>query len=164
MKKIPLSQGLFALVDDEDFEVLNQYKWSILTSKTKDRVGSFYAQSRIDRHTHALMHRFLLKPEKEQYIDHIDGNGLNNQKENLRFLTTSENGHNIGRWTTNKSGYKGVHWSSRDKRWVAQIQVRNKRTRLGYFKSAEEAGNAYKEAEEMYFPGINKRSLHREGH
>lgn len=91
MKQIPLSQGFFALVDDEDFEVLNNFKWSVADCGHKRKSRKLYARLRRGRRQ-IYMHRELFAEIPPGYVvDHIDGNGLNNQKENLRLLTHQEN-------------------------------------------------------------------------
>ena len=91
MKKIPLSQGYFALVDDEDFEALNYFKWSVANCGNKRRSPKLYARLRRGR-KQIYMHRELFSSiPPGMVVDHIDGDGLNNQKENLRLLTHSDN-------------------------------------------------------------------------
>jgi hypothetical protein len=78
-----------------------------------------------------------------EFIDHIDRNKLNNNIENLREVTKSENHMNIAKYKTNKSGFKGVSWSRGAKKWQAQIQINCKKIRLGYFTTPELAYEAY---------------------
>lgn len=97
MKLIPLTQGKFALVDDDDFEYLNQFKWlAHLFGK------NYYA----DSGSKGLMHRFIMKAEKADIIDHKDRNSLNNQKTNLRKCTRSQN--NANRKSAGINKYLGV--------------------------------------------------------
>lgn len=123
-KKIPLTQGKFALVDDEDFEYLSQWKWH--ASKYSN---SYYACRTINSNK-VLMHRFILNAQKELEVDHIDGNGLNNQKLNLRIVTHSRNMQNRKNNSNNKSGYKGVFFNKREKRWMSQIGENGKKKHL----------------------------------
>lgn len=88
---------------------------------------------------------FSLIPESYQ-IDHIDGNKSNNKIENLRLASRTQNSYNRGKNKNNSSGYKGVHFCKRDKRYKAQIALGSKRKQLGSFKSAEEAYEAYLKA------------------
>jgi hypothetical protein len=89
MKEISLTRGKVALIDDEDFKYLNQWKWYA------HKIGrTYYAdctQKINDHFIHVYMHRIIMKPSKGMEIDHIDHNGLNNQKSNLRFCTHSQN-------------------------------------------------------------------------
>jgi len=133
MKKIPLTQGKFALVDDEDFEMVSQYKWS---AKESFPPGTWYAV----RYRNKLMHHLILGESK--ITDHKDRNGLNNQRENLRFATASQNCANR---TTCKhsSKFKGVCWNKQCKKWTAYISINKKRVHIGYFSDEIEAGKAY---------------------
>lgn len=142
MKQIPLTKGKFAVVDDEDYEELSRYKWFV------DSIG--YAGRNIrypgmGRKT-LRMHRFLMGLDfgDRRMVDHIDGDGLNNQRSNLRICNHSQNGRNQGRCASNTSGIKGV---TRNKgKWVAQISLMGKQIYIGCFDTPEEAGAAYREA------------------
>lgn len=108
MKEIPLTQGKVALVDDEDYELVNSLKWYAHLQS-----GTFYAMRhtpRTDTETRKLigMHKFIIKTPDEFETDHIDGDGLNNQKSNLRVVTTRENQQNQHKEKTSK--YPGVSW------------------------------------------------------
>ena len=142
MKKIALSRGLSAVVDDQEYATLSQYKWSVLSSGNR----KVYAVSSING-KHILMHRFILGlSDRNSHADHIDGDGLNNQRENLRICTNAENLRNRGRNKKNASGFKGVYkWSNRDK-WAAKIMLSRKSYHLGTFGSPEEAARAYDRA------------------
>ena len=144
MKQIPLSHGLFAQVDDEDYEYLNKYKWYVRKTKT---VGVYYATTCIKvngKQRSQSMHRIImgdssLKPQ----IDHIDGNGLNNQKHNLRFCTAQENQMNQHKRTYGYSIYKGVSWCKPTEKWIARIMRNGKSYHLGSFNTDTEAAKAY---------------------
>jgi hypothetical protein len=142
MKKIKLTQNQYTLVDDADFDTLNQFKWYA------DKQGkNFYAKRNSKtingKQMIILMHRFIMKTPKGMHTDHIDGNGLNNQRSNLRICTRSENLRNQGKQSDNSSGFKGVSFFKRNKKWVAQIMVNGKYIYLGYFTDKEKASNAY---------------------
>lgn len=152
MKKIKLTQGKYALVDDEDFEFLNQWKWFV-----KENHGNLYAV-RQKYITHGVknrkakrfyMHRQLLGFPKKQ-IDHWNGNGLDNQRKNLRVCTSLQNSWNQKISLLNTSGYKGVHKRYK-KLWQARISIKKKRISLGYFKNKKEAALAYNKAAKKYF-------------
>lgn len=145
MKEITLTQGYVAMVDDEDFEYLNQWNWC---AETKQKRKVIYAKrTRCSSGKRIRMHRLIMgvadtsKPD----IDHRDGNGLNNQKYNLRIATNSQNGMNRGANSNNTSGYKGV---SKDKNrnenpWKAAIKHNDKRIHLGYYSTPEQAAQVY---------------------
>jgi hypothetical protein len=146
MKEIPLSQGKTALVDDEDFEYLNQWKWCAVSSKTRN---TFYALRTInvssvnDKCRQIRMHREIMKTSKGLEVDHIDGDGLNNQKYNLRNCSRLQNVLNQKIQKVSKtSRYRGVLWNGRRK-WRVQIQYKGKVHYLGYFNIEEEAARAW---------------------
>lgn len=146
MKKIKLTQGQFALVDDEDFKVLNQYKW--YAAKVKS--GDFYAQ-RSDyssgKKKIIKMHRFILGfVDKKEPIDHENGNTLDNQKHNIRACTHKDNIRNRGITKRSTCGYKGVFYEKSAKRWRAQLSKDGKKIHLGLFEFIEDAAKAYNDA------------------
>ena len=157
MKHIPLTQGQFATVDDEDFERLSNYKWHAVW---KDKPQTYYAatNSIIDGNRRILhMHRFLMGVPKDHKsrVDHIDHNGLNNQKSNLRVCTHQQNCQNRAKHKFNIHGLpKGVSFYSKkqlEKPFRANICVNKKRINLGYFATKEEAATAYNVAASQYF-------------
>jgi hypothetical protein len=149
MKEIPLTKGKKALVDDSDFEELSKYKWC-----SAKKGNTFYAvrnTSIVNGKQHTIyMHKVIMNTQKGMDTDHRDGDGLNNQRENLRVCTRLENIRNRGRHKRNTSGYKGVSWYKSTKKWMAQICVNNKHVYLGYFKEKEEAYMVYCEAAKKY--------------
>jgi len=151
IKQIPLSQGLFALVDDEDFEELNKYKWYDYKSR-----NAFYACRKlrlgVNKRQIIVMHRQILGLEDPNIKgDHIDHNGLNNQRYNLRPSTNAENTRNQKPKKGYSSKYKGVCWHKRDEKWNATIFAENKKKHLGYFTNEIEAAKAYDAAAKIYF-------------
>jgi len=144
VKKIPLTQQKHALVDAEDYEWLMQWKWCAL----KPNASTFYAKRniRIGGKTVTLwMHREILGLCKGDctIVDHKNHNGLHNWKKNLRVTSKSINAINSRKRRDNVSGYRGVCWASRDKRWISQITIQGVHTGLGYFKDKIEAAKAY---------------------
>ena len=141
MKEIPLTQGKVAIVDDDMFEYLNQWKWHLskfgyAVRKPKEQI---------------YMHRLIMGSPKGMATDHINRDKLDNRRENLRTCTTSENMQNRGKQSNNTSGYKGVFWSIPAKRWRAQIVVMKKAIHLGLFDTPEEAHEEYLKAEKKHF-------------
>jgi hypothetical protein len=146
MKRIPLTQGKFALVDDEDYEWLSQWKWYAHRG-----AHSWYARRNQKTSTGSItitMHRYLLGLSREEApeIDHKDNNGLNNTRDNLRPATSSTNGQNRTRLRSNTSGFKGVHYHKPNKRWQARIVKDRIRRSLGLYATAEAAARAYDKA------------------
>lgn len=148
MKLIPLSQGKFAMVDDEDFEAMNAFKWYA----RKDH-NTFYAGRAVtvapNKQKNLFMHRELMVATGK--VDHRDGNGLNNQRHNLRPATTRQNGQNRKKFSPASSKFKGVHWHIRDKKWQARIKAAGQRNQIGYFKTEIGAAQAYDAAARKYF-------------
>lgn len=149
MKAIELTKGQVALVDDDDFILLSQYNW--YASKNK---YTFYAKSDV-RRSHPrrkiYMHRLILNCPPGVEVDHVDGNGLNNQKSNLRMATRSQNLSNRGLVTNNTSGYKGVVWRKDTNKWTAQLATKGRNRSLGCFPTAIDAARAYDEAAKKAF-------------
>jgi len=151
MKQIKLSQNLYTLVDDEHFEELNKFKWYA----RKDR-KTFYATRNSNprklRLPQIQLHRTLFKDiPNGMEIDHIDGNGLNNQLSNLRIVTKTQNLLNKSVYKSNKSGYRGVYYNKRDKKWCATGKINKIQKNLGSFKDIESAIKARKIFEEQYY-------------
>jgi hypothetical protein len=128
------------LVDDEEYGMLSQYTWSINTSKERKAV---YAQTRVYGIL-TYMHWMLAGQPLNGFVtDHLDRNGINNQKANIDTVTIRQNSHNIDS-TKLTSKYPGVHWDKKRKRYYARILVNGEREFLGSFNNEEDAGNAYK--------------------
>jgi len=143
------------LVDDEDFEYLNHWKWKILSHKT-----SFYA-ARSTRKGTILMHRSILKLTDSSILcDHDDHNGLNNQKYNLRTCTKAQNNRNVKSRLGSTSNYLGVSWDKVNSKWLSQITFENKVINLGRFKSEIQAAEAYNtKAVELFGEFANPNSI-----
>ena len=135
MKKIPLSKGQFAIVDDEDYEKLVQWKWHQSVSGYAIRNDSIIngIQPKV------YVHRLILNVPNGFQGDHINRNKLDNRRKNLRICTPSQNQMNSKKRIDNASGLKGVTWKKRDNRWAAYIRVNKKLIHLGYFKDKNEA-------------------------
>ena len=151
MKKIELSQGKVALVDDDDYEWLNQWSWHAMNN----RGWGWYAvrsSPRVDGKHHAiLMHRQITDAQPEQTVDHKDRNGINNRQENLRLCTQSQNLANQKKRAGCSSRYKGVSWCKRDNKWRAKIKVHYKNIHLGLFDDEIEAALSYNDAAAEHF-------------
>jgi hypothetical protein len=143
-REIQLSQGKIALVDDDDFEKVSAYKW--YAAKLTNKI--WYAQRNvIDENTGKkkiqMLHRFIMQEFRKLHIDHINNDGLDCRKSNLRVATASQNGMNRGPSIDNLSGFKGVGWNGKSKRWEARLFTGNRNLFLGSFSCAEDAARAY---------------------
>ena len=138
-----MTYGKVALVDDDDYKELNKCKWH-----AREDHNTFYAlrvSSRRDGPRYMIsMHRQILGLTKGdgKISDHINRNGLDNRRENLRIVNHAVNAHNHGMHKFNKSGHSGVHWYKRDNLWQAQITVNNKIVYLGIFTNINDAVEA----------------------
>lgn len=144
MKKIKLTQGKYALVDNEDFEKLSQFKWHAVADR-RISGGQFYACRSVTNKPKIKMHRVIMSCPDGLEVDHKDHNGLNNQKKNLRIVDRLQNQRNQKPQVGGTSKYKGVHFNKRIKKkpWVARISVKNKPISLGNYATPEEAALAY---------------------
>lgn len=142
MKVIPLTRGKIATVDDADYEALICHKWMAHTDGR-----NWYAC----RTKHKIkMHRVLMNAPATFQVDHINGDGLDNRRHNLRLVTNKQNC-----WNQRKKGgmskYKGVCWYKDHGKWAASITQHSKRIFLGYFETEEAAGRAYDQAAHKLF-------------
>lgn len=152
MKLIELTKDKVALVDDEDFERVNSFKWYANKSYTTD---TWYAERTpiVDgKKVNVRMHRFILNiTEGDKIIDHKDRNGLNNQKDNLRISNPSQNQANRSLTKNKTSKYKGVCWNKLRNKWRCSIMLNRKHISLGHFYSESQAALVYnKKAIELY--------------
>ncbi|WP_255367831.1 AP2 domain-containing protein [Psychrobacillus sp. OK032] len=153
---IELANGNVAKIDAEDYERVSAIHWHI------DDAG--YARTNIwsdGKKTSApRMHRFILQEtDRKTHIDHINGDKLDNRKNNLRVCSNSANLMNRGKQSNNSSGYKGVVFDKSRSKWKAEIGFNKKRKFLGRFHTIEEAALAYNDAAVLYhgeFAHINE--------
>jgi len=144
MKKIKLTNGKYAVVDNEEFNFLNQWKWYISNGYASRDI--FIKGNR----KCIYMHR-LINNTKENFVtDHINRNKLDNRKSNLRNATGSQNGINRGLNKNNTSGYKGIIWRKDTKKWQVRIRVNYKTFYFGCYKNIKDAIKARKESELKY--------------
>lgn len=155
-KLIPLTKGLFAEVDDSDYDWLIQYKWCAAIN----RKGGYNYAASWDGSKMIRMHRLIMGVfDRWSLVDHIDHNTLNNQRSNLRVATQQQNNFNRKSTPKSTSIFRGVSWYSRDKRWVARIGNGDNQKTLGWFKDEKQAALAYNAAAiERYgeFANLNK--------
>lgn len=151
MTRLPLSRGLTAIVDDRDAWAAS-FTWH---AAARGRVvyAARHVVASSGARTKRYLHREILAAPPGVEVDHLNLDGLDCRRENLRLADHAENKWNRGRNRNNTSGFKGVSWSARRRRWVAQIVANGTTTQLGYFDTVEAAARAYDAA---------ARVLHRE--
>jgi len=132
MKKLKLTQNKISLIDNNDYARVSQYKWSYHNSG--------YA---VGCKPQILLHRFIMKPKKNQLIDHKNRNKLDNRKINLRFSTSRKNQYN-------SLCEDGVHWRKDREAWIVRMNIRGKKRYIGYFKNKKEAETARRKASIKY--------------
>lgn len=145
VKAIPLSRGLVALVDNEDFERVSAHKWTASIQVKGGGAIRRYAFRSIGRRGprhNVLLHRFILDCPAGLQVDHVNGDGLDCRRANLRFATNQQNNANRSKNPTHHP-FKGVRPGRWGKGWTARITVNNRGIHLGTFETAEEAARAY---------------------
>lgn len=130
-KLIPLTKGMFAKVDNEDFNEVSKYNWCLSNN-------SYAYNSSL-----GFMHRFIMKTPEGMDTDHINHDGIDNRKQNLRICMTVENCRNQRPRTSKKSKYKGVFYSKTMNKWESSIKFEDKKIKLGYFKNEIDAAVEY---------------------
>ena len=150
MKEIKINLNKVLLIDDEDFELVNQYKWFYSGGYVKRNV-----KGNNQKWTKVAINKLIMNQPKGSYIDHINGDTLDNRRCNLRLCTNSQNMMNQGKRSDNKSGYKGVYYQQnkdgKGKIIRADIAVNGKTIHLGTFKTTLDGAKAYdKKALELH--------------
>jgi hypothetical protein len=147
MAYIKLTQGKIAIIDDVDLPLILQYKWHAV--KKNDRY--FIARSTSRNRKAIVMHRLIMQPADNMEVDHINGNPLDNRRSNLRIVTHSQNQKNMGIGTKNKSGFKGVSWHKKAKKWQVHLRIGSDRGYIGIFNDLLEAAEAYNKAARLHY-------------
>jgi len=147
---VPLTRGFVAQIDVDDLDKVAGYNWFAVVQS-----HGAYAVRRVSgvkgRGSKVSMHRTILQVGENEQVDHIDLDGLNNCKSNLRIATPMQNTWNRRRSAANTSGLKGVCWNKASKKWQSQIKVCGKSRYLGLFETAEAAHSAYCKAANQHY-------------
>lgn len=143
---VSLTKGMNSIIDEDDYERINKWSWC----STSD--GYAKRKRCVDgKQTTILMHRFILNAPAGTQVDHINGNKLDNRKSNLRFCDNKQNSANSKKRKDNSSGYKGVYYAKKDKKWIANICIDGKSINLGRFDSAQDAAIKYNSCAKVAF-------------
>ena len=130
------------IIDAEDVELVKQYSWSL----SKGRHTQYCKSNQV-----GPLYRLVMNAPKGMVVDHINHNGLDNRKSNLRICTNQENICNCEIPKNNKSGCKGVYWAKDKNKWTVQVTINNKTIYIGRYANLEEAIEARKEASKKYY-------------
>lgn len=147
VREVELSQGMVALVDLNDYKYLNSFSWCAANTRN-DRFVAMRTDRSGEKQRSILMHRAIIGEEKiskGEVIDHVNGNPLDNRRENLRICKIGLNMKNCKKYKNNKTGFMGVYYYKRLGKWTASIQSDGKRHHLGTFDNPEDAAIAYDE-------------------
>lgn len=137
MKEIALTRGYVALVDDDQYERIAACKWYAAVQP------NYVYAARCSNKRIVWMHRVILDARLGENVDHVDGDGLNNQRSNLRLATRSQNQQNQRKKSPASSRFKGVSWNKGNRKWESNIQHHHVRSHLGSFTSEVDAAKAY---------------------
>jgi len=135
MIKLLLTNNMFAFIDKEDFEKIALYKWTF--TKANKHYG------RVKSNTGLFLHRLIMNAPQNLEVDHINGDTLDNRKSNLRLVSRKHNQKNMTLSRRSKSGYKGVSWHKKAKKWQAHLMSDGIRIYLGLYLFKEDAAKAY---------------------
>jgi DNA-binding protein H-NS len=131
---IELSDGYPAIVDDEDYDRARVHSW-------RRNAGGYVVSDVV-----GLMHRFIMEPPDDVRLDHVNGDGCDNRRGNLRHATLFQNQYNRAKTRTNTSGFKGVSWNAGWAKWVARVSVDGKQSLIGGYDTPQAADAAYRAA------------------
>ena len=165
--KLKTKNGYEFEVDEEDVPLASQRGWwgsSVRQRRTNGQYGKVrkYIQRSIFKNgkwTSESLHRVILNAPDGADCDHVNGDGLDNRRNNLRFCTTSQNGANRGSQINNTAGFKGISWHKKNKNWNVRIMVHKKMKHLGGFSKKEDAAKAYNNAAIEYFGEFAKLNV-----
>lgn len=161
MREILLTQGFIAQIDDCDYEQVSALRWWPIKGP-----NTVYAYTNLSSNPRkpVLLHRFITNAPAGVYVDHRDRDGLNCQRDNLRFCTAAQNHQNMKKNRSSTSPYKGTHWNKEKCKWEARIRVNRKALFLGYYASPEAGARAYDAAARKYFGEFARLNFPEESH
>ena len=145
---VPLTREYEAIIDAADLSLVNSYNW--YAKVCKNTVYAVRTDRSESKQRDVYMHRVIMGEPGGFDVDHLDRNGLNNSRKNLRQATKAQNQHNAGVRSDNTSGFKGVGFYKHTAKWVARIRICGKQKHIGYYDSPEQAHAAYCKASAKY--------------
>lgn len=148
---IPVGKDHVALIDADDYDLVSQRNWFVMKRGYAHYARANYKKPNGKWSSGLLMHRLILGAPKGIHVDHINGNGLDNRRANIRLASMSQNLANRGATRKNTSGFKGVYWQKNRHKWMASIRCRGHQIHLGYYLDPEEAAKAYDVAAKELF-------------
>lgn len=151
--KIKLTQDKYTIIDFDDYGLISNYKWY-----AHKKGNSFYVNSKIKSKT-IFLHRVILDPPENMHVDHINGDGLDNRRCNIRIVVHHQNMMNRNKRKDNISKYKGVYKRKDCNRYAARIVFNGKTIHLGNFLTDYDAARAYNEAAKKYFGEYSRLNL-----
>lgn len=143
---VPLTQGLVAIIDASDAPLAAFHNWCATINKSVTYAVRSASKDEPNHRARILLHRVIMSAPDDLLVDHINGDGLDCRRANMRLATFAENARNQRRRITNTSGFKGVSYVKESGKWQARIRFAGARENLGYFATREEASAAYVEA------------------
>lgn len=160
--KVQLHGGEMAEISDEDAELVLAHRWSV--KRTPKSESLFYAQTNVMTpagYRPLYMHHLVMgKPPRGMVCDHINGNGIDNRRENLRIISQSHNLINAAKFRSGvTSKYKGVSWDKKSRKWAVNISINKKQTYLGIFENEDDAARAYDAAAREHYGDVARLNL-----
>lgn len=150
-KRIQLTQGKCAIVDNGDFVPASQIRWYAWFNRSTKSFYAVFSRQKNRKKTTIYLHRFLMQPPEKMVVDHKNGNTLDNRRSNLRICSQRDNVRS-GRGKSGQSGFRGVVWNAQRKKWMSRIHDGSgTSTYLGLFSSKKEAAQAYNIAAKKLF-------------
>lgn len=159
MNKLKLTQGKYAILDKEDYENLKKFKWHYGEYGKTGYAKRLIWDKKNKKSKIVRMHHFVLPLRKGYMVDHINGNGIDNRRNNLRLVTKSQNMMNSGVRKNSTTKVTGVSWHKQIKRWRAYISINKKQISLGTYLSLEEAIKARLNGENKFHKTFAFHSL-----
>lgn len=154
--KIPLTKNYYLIIDEKDFNLVSKHKWRADDRHKKCTVYAITDLHINKKRTTISVHRLIMKPLKTKQVDHVNGNGLDNRRCNLRVCTHSQNQMNKRPKLNSEHKFKGIFWIQKISKWKSSIYVNGKGLHLGLFSSEIKAAKAYDKSAKKHFKEFAK--------